>query len=301
MTPAESPIDAMLHRVATLLRAIQPIQKGLEMSPRERMAEWRGLHMLRDVLMSGSDWEAMGETLVHRSEALGDVFIDLGVSMTGRFLLIDSHIHIRVYTDEGTMIRPCVAPQRFSEGVPLSDHITFLVLLARAGWPLEPLPETMLPCASTLALRDALLNPLSSDEFVRRIGVALTYNGDHQGGRIKKEVVLARKALTIRLLEQGRLPLAALPSVLWHDEALSRWRTAMQEADKGDEEVIGTILQSWACRETEVWECLSLLRALKAVLDDQTPSGQSWLKRMHGSDINGMIRKAGPAACMRPV
>ena len=75
----------------------------------------------------------------------------------------------------------------------------------------------------------------------------------------------------------------------------------MQEADRGDEEVIGTILQSWACRETEVWECLSLLRALKAVLDDQTPSGQSWLKRMHRSDINGMIRKAGPAACMRPV
>ena len=158
---------------------------------------------------------------------------------------------------------------------------------------LEPLPETMLPCASTLALREALLDPSSSDEFVRRIGLALTYNGGHQHDRIKTEVVLARKELTIRLLEDGRLPLAALPSVLWYPEALPRWRTALHEAGGGDEDAVSALLKSWAGRETEVWECLSLLRALKQVLDDQSASGRSWLitHRRHHELI-----KAGPDA-----
>ena len=298
MPASESPYDAMLQRVAKLLRNVQPLQKELELSPGANMAEWRGLHMLRDVLMAGPGWEATGETLFHRSEAMGDVFIDVGVSMVGRFLMQDAHIYMRVVTDEGTMMRPCVAPARFSEGVPLSDHIAFLVLLARSGWPLEPLPETMLPCASTLALREALLDPSSSDEFVRRIGLALTYNGGHQQDRIKTEVVLARKELTIRLLEDGRLPLAALPSVLWYPEALPRWRTALHEAGGGDEDAVSALLKSWADRETEVWECLSLLQALNQVLDDQSASGRSWLIQAHRHDITSLIEAAGPDACM---
>jgi len=289
MNAAHASIDAMLNRVADRLRNTTPVYDELKMTPRENMAEWRGLHLLRQVLLSGGGWEAMEDSLFHRSDVLGDVFLKVGLSMRSRFEMVDSHVFLRVANDEGTLMCPCVSAQHFGVGVPLSDHITSMVLLGQAGWPLEHLPSTMLPAVATPLLREALLNPSSSEGLVRRIGVALTHEPTGQYGRMRSTVIAARKEMAIRLFEEGALPPAAHASTLWHEEALPRLRKTMRSRGCGDDDVLALLLQGWEGRDTKTWESLSILRAVREVLEEQSPSGRAWLKQAHRGTIDALI------------
>lgn len=289
MNQDHASIDAMLYRVAARLRTTKPVYEELGLSAHESMAEWRGLHLLRSVLISGGGWEAMDETLFHRSDTLGDVFLEVGVSMRARFTYRDAHISLRIANDEGTLMRPCVLAQRSGEGVPLSDHITTMVLLGQAGWPLECLPTTMLPAVSTPLLRDALLDPSSSDDFVRRIAEALTHVPKEQHERMRSSVVMGRTELLTRLLEEGSLPPAAHAPALWNDDALPRWREAVRRKGGGDDDVLALLLEGWSARETKGWESYPIYRAVNTILDEQTDSGRAWLEQAYGTEIRALV------------
>ena len=285
MTAEATPFDALLTDVGRRMKAAIPVADGL-LSERLRMAEWRGLHLLRTVLAASKGWEPAGLLLYHRSDVMGDVMINVVDTMEQRFTSLDPHIQMRIATDEGTLLRPCVVAGRSKDQVPVTDHISTLVLLAEAGWPLHAIPETMLSCAQTDTLEAAYLDPSNDDAFVCRLAFGLLYCGYNGSGRMRESVKERRLEILLDSVRTDTFRPAALPVFVWRQEVVDCLRETYKAKGLNDDDVIQRLLTCRPNNNYTEWERFSVWQTIRRILDEHTPAERAFVQLMYNDDID---------------
>ncbi len=290
MTAEATPFDALLENVGGRMKAATPVADGL-LSERLRMAEWRGLHLLRTVLAASKGWEPAGLLLFHRSDVMGDVMIDIVETMEHRFTSLDPHIQMRIATDEGILLRPCVVAGRSRDQVPVTDHISTLVLLAEAGWPLHAIPETMLPCALTDTLEAAYLDPSNDDAFVSRLAFGLLYCGFNGSGRIREDVQERRLEILLDSVRTDTYRPAALPVFVWRQEVVDCLRETYKAKGLNDDDVIQRLLTCRPDNDYTEWERFSMWQTIRRILAEHTPAERAFVELMYKDEINTLTSR----------
>ena len=189
--------DAVRGLVSDIRSALDSIceeERGI--TERRFDAEHIGLNLLESVLKGSKRWQLDEHDNLHLRHAMGvSVTMDVMASMVIAVQLDEQHLVMSV---DGRPI--CVAGEGILFDVPMSDHLSTVVLLGEAGFPISHTPDTLYMLHSPADL----LITIEQDRFSlqeRTSASKLLANYIHEE---EGRGTLSAKALA--LIETGNLP-----------------------------------------------------------------------------------------------
>ena len=129
-------VQDMVAEVAAVMHGIPEDERLI--NDQRYDAEQIGLNLFESVLTNSKHWKVngMGVTMEHPA----GVRLDLDV-MGSMLMAVQEDEHHLVISVDGQPI--CVAGEGIFHDVPMSDHLTTVVLLGEAGFPVSHTPDTL--------------------------------------------------------------------------------------------------------------------------------------------------------------
>ena len=178
-------------------------------------AEQIGLNLFESVLTNSKHWKVngMGVTMEHPA----GVRLDLDV-MGSMLMAVQEDEHHLVISVDGQPI--CVAGEGIFHDVPMSDHLTTVVLLGEAGFPVSHTPDTLYMLHSPTHLLTVMGGDhLSLQERISAAKMLVAYVHEEEGSG-----VISDQAFD--LAETGNLP-PQVEMELAHSDLLPRFLPAL--------------------------------------------------------------------------